>query len=107
MNLTISQQDLDSFKRQFPNDPDIQAITLDQLRTYAQSVDPTVPPAQRPHQIKRVTFSPCDTAIATLIWDCICIVGDIMPIRELLAVDGVLRISRRSAAGLAARACVL
>ena len=84
MNLTISQQDLDSFKRRFPNDPDIQAITLDQLRTYAQSVDPTVPPAQRPHQIKRVTFSPCDTAIATLIWDCICIVGDIMPIRDSL-----------------------
>lgn len=78
---TLTQDQLNSFKSQFPNDPKLQAITLKELfaNTNGGKVDWNNPPlaqnledrAIEPHSVEGI--SDCQINIGFVIFDCVCL----------------------------------
>lgn len=69
----LRQVDLDNFKQLFPEDQDLQGLSLDRLVQYAQGKDPggdtATPSSDPPPQSQRVELPPCAEASGVLAVD--------------------------------------
>src|SRR5579859_7015873 len=81
--------ELDAFKKLFPDVPDIQSITHDQLIAYIQRLDTNTTPPTTNYRARRIPVSPCATAIASLVIECIFTVFDFPIIRQAVS-DNVM-----------------
>lgn len=80
-----TQGELDAFKRLYPDEPQIQSITLDQLIAYVRTLDTdTTPPTTR-YRATRTAVSPCATAITSLVVQSIFTVFDVPIIRQAVS----------------------
>lgn len=84
-----TQDELTAFKQLFPDEARIQAITLDQLIAYVQTLDTETTPPTTPYHARRVAVSPCTTAIAGVVVQSIFTVFDVPIIRQAVS-DNVM-----------------
>ena len=72
-----TQGELDAFKRLFPDNPDVQGVTLDGLIAHIKTLDTGTVPPTTAYRVAPAHVPPCTLAIAGLVVDCVFAVFDI------------------------------
>jgi NHL repeat len=81
--------ELIAFKKLYPDVLQIQSIKYDELIAYIQTLDTNTTPPTTKYRARRITVSPCATAIASLVVQCIFTVFDFPIIRQAVS-DNVM-----------------
>ncbi len=90
----ITQETLDMFKKEFPNDAKIQALTLDAVLQHAETttidwsrLSGGVP--QHTIQLQSISITPCQKAIGYVIFDAICLALGAVSLRSSVKASTV------------------
>lgn len=88
-NADLTQANLDKFKAMFPNNPQVQAVTLSQVLQFGagkplDGSGATLDPVRAHAPVKRGVWTECQWECGAVVYDCVCIVTGMIGLKGLL-----------------------